>query len=207
MGRILHLISQLEEGGAQRQLSYVVSRAKNHEVEVASLIASPPENLFPYFRDCGVPVHFLSYSSDFYAPEILAALQKLLDDRKFGLVHCWLYQAIVQGGIVSRICGVPCLASPRSMLDRMAWGGNKKWEKWFIRKTMRQADLALFPSFSAAIDYVDSGWVAAERARVVQNGVDCEHFHETHGGDALVAVGRISNEKGLEDLREIVSTS
>ena len=205
MKRVLHLISQLEEGGTQRQLSYVVSRAKQYEMEVASLIASPSDQLFPFFRNTTIPIHYLSHSSDFYAPEILPALRNLLADRSYEILHCWLYQSIVQGVMVSRLLGLPCIASPRSMRDRLLFlGANKKWEKWFVRKTLRKADLVLFPSHSSASDFVDAAWVDPQRVRVVQNGVDCEYFFPGEGGSALVAVGRLSKEKGYEELHEIV---
>lgn len=203
MGRILQLISQLEEGGAQRQLSYLVSRAKQHEVEIASLIASPPENLFPFFRNSQAPIHFLSHSNDFYAPEIIPALHKLVEERRYDLVQCWLHQSIIQGVLVSQLRGIPCIASPRSMVDRLRWGGHKKWEQWLISRVLRRADLTLFPSHSAAVDYTDTGWVETSRARVVQNGVDCDHFPYTEGGEALVTVGRISSEKAYGEIETI----
>jgi len=51
---------------------------------------------------------------------------------------------------------------------------------------------------------MDAGWVDPQRVRVVQNGVDCEHFYLREGGHALVAVGRLSAEKGYQELHEIV---
>jgi len=203
MKRVLHLISQLEEGGAQRQLAYVASLTRRYEVEIASLIASPPEILFPYFRNTKIPIHYLSHSNDFYAPEILPAIRKLLTAGNYSLVHCWLYQSIVQGVISCRLESLPCIASPRSMIERLNFGINKLWEKSLIRKTVGMADLALFPSYSAAVEYLDSGWVELSQIRVVQNGVDVENFAPVNGGTALVAVGRLSTEKGYDELEII----
>lgn len=200
----MHLISQLEEGGAQRQLSYVVSLTREYEVEVACLVASPPDMLFPYFRSTKIPVHYLSHSGDFYAPEILPALRKLCASKQYSLVHCWLYQSIVQGVIACRLESLPCIASPRSMMDRLNFGINKRWEKSLIRKTIRMADLALFPSQSAAVEYLDAGWVEPQRTRVVRNGVDVQSFVPEQGGTALIAVGRQSSEKAYDELEVIV---
>jgi L-malate glycosyltransferase len=203
MPRVLHLISQLEEGGAQRQLSYVARFSKKYEVEVASLIASPKDKLFPYFRDPHVPVHFLSRSSDFYAPEILPALRSLLSKKNYDLIHCRLYSAIVQGVFASRLENIPCVASPGSMFEVLHLLGNKKWERFLIVHALRNADCVLFPSFSAAVAFFDAGSVERDRVRTIWNGVDVEHFQPQDSGDALVAIGRIASEKAYADLDHI----
>ena len=203
MACVLHLISQLEEGGAQRQLSYIARFSLKYEVEVASLIASPPDKLFPYFRQPEVPVHFLSQSSDFYAPEILPALRSLLSKRNYDLVHCRLYSAIVQGVFASRLESIPCVASPGSMLEMLRVDGNKKWERVLIARALRNADSVFFPSHSSALAFFDAGWVERDRVRTIWNGVDIEHFRPQGRGDALVAIGRISSEKAYGDLDHI----
>ena len=203
MARILHLISQLEEGGAQRQLSYVISKSRNQDMEIASLIASPPERLLPAFRNPKTPIHFLSRSADFYAPEIIPALKTLLASRNYSMVHCWLFQSIVQGVVISKLLNVPVIASPRSMRTILNLNRNKSWEQRLIRKAHQLADLVLFPSHTVAIDFVDAGWVEPRRARVVQNGVDFDHFEPVEGGDAILNIGRLSNEKAYEDLKPI----
>jgi glycosyltransferase involved in cell wall biosynthesis len=200
MGRILHLISQLEEGGAQRQLSYAVRFTEKHETEIASLIGSPDDKLFPFFRSAGVPIHYLSYSNDFYAPEVFQALDHLLSRGGYSLVHCWLFPSIVQGVVLSRLHGIPCIASPRNKRRVLTFGGNRHWERNLIRKALTKADLVVCPSFSSAADYLDSGWVDPDRLRVVQNGVDCDYFSPSNPGTALVSIGRFSPEKGYQDL-------
>lgn len=204
MGRILHLISQLGEGGAQRFLSDVVTLSKRHEVEVAALISSPSEKLFPFFRNCDVPVHFLSNSGDFYYPGILPALRKLLKERRYSLVQCWLFESIVQGVMACRIENVPVIASPRSMRMSLKLNHHRLWERILIRKVLSLADLALFPSYSTAMDFLDAGWVDFQKVRVARNGVDCAHFQPDGVGNALVAVGRLSSEKGFEFLGKVV---
>jgi len=204
MGRILHLISQLEEGGAQRLLSNVVTLSKRHQVEVATLISSPSEKLFPFFRNCDVPVHFLSNSADFYNPGILPALRKLLKEQRYSLVQCWLFESIVQGVMACRIENVPVIASPRNMRMLLQLNRHRLWERFLIRKVIPFADLSLFPSYSTAMDFLHAGWVDFQRLRVVRNGVDCAHFQPDGHGNALVAVGRLAAEKGFEFLGKVV---
>jgi glycosyltransferase involved in cell wall biosynthesis len=204
MARILHLISHLEEGGTQRQLSYAISCSQTHEMEIASLIASPKEKLFPFFQKTSVPIHFLCDRSDFNAPEILPALKKLLSERKYSLIHCWLFQSIVQGLLAARSQGIPCVGSPRSMLETLEMDAARSWEKFLIRRAMRNLDLTIFPSCSVAIDFVDSGWTNGARARVIQNGVDTDYFVPAASeGDTILSIGRYSPIKAFEDFEWI----
>lgn len=204
MGRILHLISQLEEGGAQRLLSNTITLSKRHEVEVASLISSPQAKLFPFFRDCSVPLHFLSNSGDFYHPGVFPALRKLLKERRFDLVQCWLFESIVQGVLACRMEKVPCIAFPHNMRLILKVNRHRLWERIFIREVVPRADLTLLPSYTTAMDFLRAGWVDLQDIRVAQNGVDCSHFQPDGKGEALVAVGRLSSEKGFEFMEKVL---
>jgi glycosyltransferase involved in cell wall biosynthesis len=204
MARILHLISQLEEGGAQRQLAYVVSRLSGYQMEIASLINSPEEKLFPFFRNANVPIHFLSDRSDFYAPEILPRLKQLVEKGGYSLIHCWLFEAIVQGLIAARASQIPCIGSPRNVLESLILDSSRKWERLLIHRAVRNVDIAIFPSYSVAADFVDAGWARARSARVILNGVDTEHFIPgNEEGNAVVSVARHTQKKGLEDFQWI----
>ncbi len=204
MARILHLISQLEEGGAQRFLSDVVIRSKRHQVEVASLISSPQNKLFPFFRNPPVPVHFLSDSGDFYHPGILPALRNLLKGSRYDLVQCWLFESIVQGVMACRMENVPCIAFPQNMRLVLKLNRHRLWERILIRKVLSLGDLILFPSYSTSIDFLYAGWIDSRKIRVARYGVDCDHFRPEEEGDAVVAVGRLASEKGFEFLTNVV---
>lgn len=206
MKRILHLIPQLEEGGAQRVLSNVLAYSHNFEMEVASLIASPPENMLSFFRTTKIPIHPLSYTIDFYAPKILPELAHLVRGGKYDLVHCWLFQSIIQGGIVCRSAGIPCIGGVHSMRDLMVITKQKRWERYVIDHSFDFMDLQVFTSCSMALDFLDSGCVKRDSVRMVYNGVDCDYFTPPQsGGSELVSVGRISPEKGLGELRKVVA--
>lgn len=187
-------------------LSNVLAYSRNFEMEVATLIASPPENRLPFFRTTKIPIHHLSYTIDFYAPEILPALNRLIRNGRYDLVHCWLFQSIIQGGIVCRSAGIPCIGGVHSMRDLMVITKQKRWERFVIDHSFDLMDLQLFASCSMALDFLDSGCVKRDSVRMVYNGVDCDHFTPVYGGNELVSVGRISPEKGLDELRKVVAS-
>src|SRR5262249_23030392 len=81
----------------------------------------------------------------------------------------------------------------------------KRWEQFLITETLRNSDVVLFNSTSAAIDFLEAGAAQAGSVRVVRSGVDCSHFTPfPNEGDALVCIGRIASEKGYYDLRSVV---
>jgi glycosyltransferase involved in cell wall biosynthesis len=203
--RVLHLISQLEEGGAQRMLSNILERATHFDMQVASLIGSERARLMPYFRAAKFPIHYMSHSNDFYSPEILANLKRLIIKEQFDLVHCWLFQAIVQGTIICRHLRIPCIADPQIMRNIILFGNHHKWEQFLIKKVMQRSDLVVFNSTSAALDFVEAGVANGDYVRVVRSGVDCDYFQpfETEG-NFLVCIGRVAAEKGYQDLEAIV---
>src|SRR5262249_39448769 len=155
---------------------YAVTYARKYEVEIATNIATPDDKLFPYFRNTEIPIHNLSHTIDFYSAEGLKQLDQILSRGRFSLVHCWLFPAIVQGVIISRRYGIPCIASPRNKLRALNLGQNRKWERSLIRMALEKSDVVVVPSFSAGIGYLDAGWVDPDRLRVIQNGVDCDYF-------------------------------
>jgi glycosyltransferase involved in cell wall biosynthesis len=54
-------------------------------------------------------------------------------------------------------------------------------------------------------DFVQESLVDTQRVRVARNGVDCNHFQPNGTGNALVAVGRLSSEKGFDVLERVFS--
>jgi glycosyltransferase involved in cell wall biosynthesis len=205
MARILHLISQLEEGGAQRFLSDVITHSVRHEVEVASLISSPKEKLFPFYRNPNIPVHYLSDSEDFYYAGIMTALRRLLKKQKYEVVQCWMFESIVQGILTCRMENIPCIAFPQSMRIMLNLNRSKLWERKLVQHVFPLADLTIFPSYSTSLDFVHAGWSDARRVRVSRYGVDCNHFQPQGNGTAIVAVGRLSSEKAFDVLERIIT--
>ena len=91
------------------------------------------------------------------------------------------------------------------MRDLMVITKQKRWERYVIDHSFDLMDLQLFTSCSMALDFLDSGCVKRDSVRMVYNGVDCDHFTPGDGGSELVSVGRISPEKGLDELRKVVA--
>jgi glycosyltransferase involved in cell wall biosynthesis len=110
--RILHCIPSMGGGGAERQLAYLSGqlRALGHDVHVA--IGSPGVNL-ARLAGTGAEVHHVGSGSN-HDVRLLFRLIRVIRLVKPDLVHTWVTQMDIMGGLAARITGVPWVCSERS---------------------------------------------------------------------------------------------
>jgi len=98
--RILHLIPSLSGGGAEKQLSYLTFELKSmgHEVHVAHCAA--------YIDIPGIILHQLKARSN-HDPYLLIQLLKLVRRIRPDIIHTWILQMDILGGIVARLTNTP----------------------------------------------------------------------------------------------------
>jgi glycosyltransferase involved in cell wall biosynthesis len=101
--RILHIIANLSGGGAEQQLSYLAPELARmgHDVHVAYSKESPHKPELP-----GVVLHRLKVRSN-YDPYLLWRLVRLTRRIKPDIIHTWILQMDILGGMTARLNGVP----------------------------------------------------------------------------------------------------
>lgn len=101
--RILHLIPNLSGGGAERQLSYLAPELArmSHDVHVAYSKEGPLKPELP-----GVVLHQLKSRSN-YDPYLFWQLVRLIRRIKPDIIHTWILQMDILGGMTARLTGVP----------------------------------------------------------------------------------------------------
>jgi glycosyltransferase involved in cell wall biosynthesis len=111
--RLLHLIPKLSGGGAERQLSYLAPELTRmgHDVHIAYSKEGPIKPELP-----GVVLHQLKSLSN-YDPYLLWQLVRIARKLKPDIIHTWILQMDILGGIVARIYGIPwILREPSSAI-------------------------------------------------------------------------------------------
>ena len=111
--RILQIIPALSGGGAERQLGYLAPELvrMGHDVHIAYSKEGPQKTELP-----GVVLHQLKSRSN-YDPCLLWQLVRLIRSIKPDIIHTWILQMDIQGGIAARLCGVPwILREPASSM-------------------------------------------------------------------------------------------
>ena len=105
MIRILHVISDLDAGGAEVMLAKVV--AGMDRARFASCVVSLTDQgqLGESIRSSGVPVHCLNMRRGWPDPRALPRLVRLLKTFQPTLVQCWLYHADLLSMIAARMAG------------------------------------------------------------------------------------------------------
>ncbi|WP_019631724.1 glycosyltransferase [Actinomadura atramentaria] len=173
--RVLHVITGLGRGGAERQLAALLARRAEPVVsEVAVLTGCGP--LAAEIRALGVPVHEIGMrgNRDFAA---LPRLVRLMRDGRYDVVHTHLYRACVYGRIAARIAGVRRIIATEHSLGDGEIEGRRAGigVRLLYRATERLGTLtvAVSPTVAARL----RGWgVPDSRIVTVPNGVDAAAF-------------------------------
>jgi len=103
--RIVHVITELNVGGAETMLFKLVSNMDRNkfDIKVVSLIDIGPIGL--KIKEIGVPVIALGMKRGFFNPIMLFKLIKLLKKNKTDLVQTWMYHSDFVGGLASCFAG------------------------------------------------------------------------------------------------------
>lgn len=100
---ILHLITGLGTGGAERQLSQLVTHSGDFRHIVVSMTSLG--ELGPALRRAGVPVYALDMARARVSPNGLFRLLRIIADEKPALIQTWLYHADLLGLLVGTMAG------------------------------------------------------------------------------------------------------
>jgi glycosyltransferase involved in cell wall biosynthesis len=101
--RIIHVLPHLSRGGAERQFAYLAPELvrMGHRVVVAYLHNGPERPALS-----GVTMHQLVAKSN-YDPHLFWQLIRLIRRVKPDIVHTWILQMDILGGMAARLNGIP----------------------------------------------------------------------------------------------------
>jgi len=164
--RILHVISGLTTGGAERQL-IILSRdfvRRGHEVLIYTLNDRVPR--LPELKDCGVAV-VVDQKRLRLDPLVIARLRRTARSWGADVAHGWLYDGNIYTRIALRGLGIPVINSERSdnyrlsYAQRLGYALTRGWETALVANS--HAGLA----FASRLHRVP-----VDRGHVVWNCID-----------------------------------
>lgn len=198
--RILYLIPSFAGGGAERQFVYTVSvlATLGVDVHVAHVHGGP--NL-PLLNDTGVELHRIRCSGN-HDPVIFVNMVRLMWRLKPQIVHTWLLQMDVFGGMAARFLDIPWVLSERSS-PRMYENG---W-KFRLRRAIGSRATAIVANSNSGLSY----WPEAMQrfpSRVIRNALPVDDLLAracepevlegiTADDPLIVFAGRYTSEKNL----------
>jgi len=203
--RVLHCISSLEGGGAERQLCYLAAGlvGLGHSVHVALMRHGA---LSPRLAASGAEVHQVPHR-----PRINAALVtdlcRVIRRSNADLVQTWLRRTDIGGGIAARLMRRPWIYSERSLFQP---GG--------LRQSVRRALLSRACCIVANSESGAATWRRRRgpRLHVVPNALPLDEiaaapavargaFGVPDDSELVIYVGRFTFEKNPELLAEILT--
>jgi glycosyltransferase involved in cell wall biosynthesis len=211
---ILHIITGLNDGGAEAVLYRLCSSDKTLQYHVVSLMDTGKYG--PLLEQAGVPVVCLGMSQGRLSVSGLWRLWRLLRRQTPDVVQTWMYHADLIGGVVARLAGV----------RRVFWGiHNTTLERGKSHRTTiaiarlnawlsRWVPTAIVCCAERAREVHQALGYAADKLMVIPNGYDLDRFRPDpaararlraewgmdHETPLLGMVGRFDPQKDHENL-------
>lgn len=174
--RITHIITGLNDGGAEAVLYRLCKHERVHQHQVISLSSSGKYG--PMLEALGVAVIALKMSAD--QPSLLAffRLVKLLRRAKPDLVQTWMYHADLFGGLAARMAGI----------QKVVWGirnttlesgKSKRTTIWIVKLLAKVSwflPAKIIVCAQRAMNVHEALGYDRSKMRFVANGYDLEDF-------------------------------
>lgn len=222
-GPIVHVITHLGHGGAQRQLIEYLRSSRSRETVVVIALFESDSDVVAALRglECRVEllIHDLRKSRWSKLMRVLfpMSLPLVILMRRFQalqprLSFHWLLHANVIGSCAARLTGVPKVCSSVRVLSSSYWRlalGRSTWQRLLDRLTAPLNDVIVGNSRAVVADYREWAQVDSSSVMVVHNGIDANRFREHPLFDprmelrippaipVLLSVGRLSREKNF----------
>ncbi|MCZ6643389.1 MAG: glycosyltransferase [Gammaproteobacteria bacterium] len=175
---VVHIITGLDVGGAERSLTNLITHGLSGELAHA-VISLTSEGVFGApIRDAGVPVYSLGMRRGVPSPVGAWRLRKLVAELKPRVLQGWMYHGNLAASVICRTIPVkPCLVwnIRQSLYDIRT---EKILTRWIVRRHVSlsaQVDGIIYNSEVARRQHETLG-IESGQARVLVNGFDVERF-------------------------------
>lgn len=208
--KILHLITELSTGGAQKALACLLRHLdRGRFIPAVACLYNGDKIVAQQIRALGVPVTDLGMTAKWRC-DALWRLYRLLRRERPTILHTWMFHANLSGRVLGRLAGVPIVISSRRNINI---GG--PWRDLLNRCTAWLDDAVIAVCESAREAEIKRASAAPDKVVTIYNGVDAGRFATVNLRAAaqvrhffgiaaeaplLGAMGRLHPQKGFSDL-------
>src|SRR6266550_354575 len=180
MLRILHLIQDMDGGGAQVQLALLAQQQvhSGHQVHVGILDRGV---VFGRLEESGATIHEIPCSGK-YDPFVPIALMRLVKTLQPDIVHTWLTRMDVVGGVIAQVRRRPWVLSERASAPYYP----QSMKNWVRCRVGKRANAIISNSAAG-----DSYWqtVGGKGVRyIVPNGVPLDDIDRASGPASIAQI-------------------
>jgi len=207
--KLLHVITGLEHGGAERILSELVAKHNREKFKVVVISLTETGPIGKKISEYGVPVYSIGMRRGIPDPFGMIRLVRLIWQVQPDLIQTWMYHADLIGGLASRITG-----------NRMVlWGIHHADPRMNSLSTKIVAKLCallsgvipkhiIVCSESALNSHFSFGYHLAKMT-VINNGVDLGKFrpHRVSKYDDEVVIGHVARWHPIKDHQTFVTAA
>lgn len=203
--RVLHLITRLPIGGAERMLLGVLRNLDATRFDSIVCCIQDRGELADEVESLGIPVHALGLMErGGFDRWVVPALRRLIREQKVELVHSHLYHANLYGRLAAWREGIPIIASVHNTYTR------RKWHRHLINRLLARVTFRITAgSADVERDIISHDHVAPEKVLRLPNCIDLDRVMTSlspaaakqqlgfDSADLVIAtVGRMEEQKG-----------
>lgn len=170
--KVLHLITELNQGGAEQQL-YNLMRSSKKMFDSVVLTLESPGVYGPKIRKLGVPVYCLNINRRILAPLYTPKIISLLCQLKPDLVQGWMYHGNLASILTAKPLGIPVIWNVRQTLYDLQ---NEKSLTRFVisssKALSRLTSSIIYNSRQSQKQHTELGF-DANKSHYIPNGFDC----------------------------------
>lgn len=204
--KVLQLIPTLDRSGAEKQAA-ILARGLPRDrfrVEVAALTRLGP--LAEELEAAGVPVTLIGKRLKI-DPFCLGRIVRFIRDKKFDVVHTWIFAANCYGRVAARRAGVRVVVTSEMAVDLWKGRGHFAIDRRLARITDR-----IVGNSQAVVDFYRDQGIPSDKLAMIRSGIEPfdppaidraevrGEFGVSSDQPLVVYAGRLAPQKGLDDL-------
>lgn len=203
--RILHLTQHLSKGGAERQLSYLAPKLAKmgHQIDLAYLLAGSNRPTLD-----NVTEHQLTTPNN-HNPFLLWKIIQLIRVLKPDIIHTWILQMDILGGMAAEFCQIPWIL--REPSSSMAYSATWK-QRWRVMVASRANAIV---SNSQGGDGYWKTQLPNSRRYIIHNGLPIDEIERATAilppdlihteRPIILYVGRLIDSKNLKTFLDVLA--
>lgn len=174
--RVLHIITSLSTGGAERALFNLLSGGLGTKDDTAVLSLTGEGSFGLRIRNLGIPVHTLDIRGSLPSPKMFVRLRNILRHFQPDLIQGWMYH----GNLVASFSGWLAPSNPKVVWNIRHSLYSLKTEKTSTRQVIRvnrfissYPDAIIYNSCVAREQHQSFGF-SSDKAKIIGNGFDTQ---------------------------------